>query len=751
MATGLSSEVTFDEETPVVRQISTNANLALGIVGISERGDFGVPIQATSFDEFKKKCGSYTVNSIDCTAAVQGYFDNGGNLLYFARALHCTDATDPTTKTSNYATINLMTTSAAPTSGVATSGVGPWALAHGQTVVLKVNALGNQTGTISATAASRQSGAAGSGFVLADLQTLLINVDGVALPLKTFHTAEFSNILLATAQEVVNSLNAFFASNTAGCVATVTASDHVTITSNRKGLGSGVNIVSGTANAGLGFTTGNQAGGGNVSNVAVVTVTEVIAIFAALPLSGATATNVGGALRFTSSTTGGTSIVQLISSSTALIGFDFAQHTGLAGTPVVSVLVDAKSDGVFGNALQVQVLAPTDGAADRINLYVWSNGVVKERFFNVSFTMTDSRYIESVINDSDIGSDLIKVTDQAPAVPAPGNLPAIGLSANLAGGDDGLSGLVDNDFIGGTSTGGDVGFRVLDAVDIDVMIVPGKATSAIHNAMVTYAEITRAGLCFCILDPPAATSAAGMITYVKQTASLYQLTEMAAMYWPRIKVLNPSQAIYGSGKMLVVPPSGMLAGLYARVDSAKIGGAFDHPAGTDLKYLPKNVLGLESDEVKKKPMRDLIFPSLINPISKEDGPYFVDGARTLRDSGNWPTIGQRRGIIFVEKRLIPGLAFIRHRNIQPKLLGSGTRTVLGFLGSLASSEAFASKDPKKAFFVDFGPALNTAATAKRRTVYARLGIAAAEPAEFVCLLISPDTRALDEELAALTA
>ena len=59
--------------------------------------------------------------------------------------------------------------------------------------------------------------------------------------------------------------------------------------------------------------------------------------------------------------------------------------------------------------------------------------------------------------------------------------------------------------------------------------------------MITYCEIARAGTCFPVLDPPANQTAIQMVTYVKTTASLFNLTEYGAIYWPRIKVANPNQ------------------------------------------------------------------------------------------------------------------------------------------------------------------------------------------------------------------
>lgn len=753
---GLASEVRFQEETPTVRRIDTGAVLSLGVVGVTERGPLHEPILCNDFNEFKAKCGGYTANDLDLVAAVQGFFDNGGTLAWISRVVHHTTADDPTTKTSAIGTLTLQTASVGATAGVVTGSItGPWALVSGDTIVVSVDAGGNVTATFTATAGARESTATGP-FALADLDTLTLTINGVALPTKTFSTTEFTSIAAATVTEVVASLNAFFAANGGVAVATATSGGtKVTITSTRKGTSSGVNVTGGTANAGgkLNFTTGNVAGTGNVANIAAVTAAEAVSIIGTAVGGTASVTNVASAVRITSATTGASSSVQVISTSTAddELGFDNAVHSGNAAGAQNTLRLDGKSDGAYANVLTVRVEAATSGDAAEFNLTVLSSGVVKERFVNLSMLDTAPRFVETIVNDSELGSQLIAAVDLDATIASPNDKPNAGTFGPLTGGSDGLASLADTDFIGGDSTAGATGFRVFDEVDIDVLIVPGRATSAVHNAMITYGEITRAGTVFSVLDPPANTTAQGMVTYVKQTASLYNLSEYAAIYWPRIKVVNPDRTLYGQDASIVVPPSGTVAGVYARVDASKIGGAFEHPAGTDSLYLPRNVVGLETNEVLKKAKRELVFPALINPISKEDGPHFIDGARCLRDNGNWPTIGQRRGVIFVEKKLIPGLAFMRHRNIKPQLFSAGQKTIELFLVTLAQNDAFASSDPKKAFFVDLGGGINNAATARARTVYARIGMATSEPAEFIVLLVTPDTRALDEELAALAA
>lgn len=745
---GLASEVQIQEEQPTVRRIATGATLRLFAEGVTVMGPIGEargPFASES--EWQQVYGGWSAESVDSYAAVRGYFDNGGTQLYFTRVVHTTVQGDPTTKTSTKGTSTIQTVSAAATSGSITSAVQPYNLENNDDLDVKMDGGGTQTFTITATAASRESAA--ETFALSDSETLQVAIDGGSTLTKTFLTGEFVAIGAATAEEVVASLNAFFASQAAGAVATVTSGGtKVTITSNRRGTGSGVNVVGGTANVALAFTTGNVAGTGNVSNVDAVTAAEIVAIMSGL--TGGTASVSSSAVKITSATTGTGSSVQVLASSTAddEMGFDNAVHSGSAGTPVDTLRIDGKWDGAYTDNVRAIVSDASSGEAARFNLAIEVSGVVVERFYNLTMDDADLRFVETIVNNDAAGSIYVAGVD-LDATPV--DRPANGTYGPLAGGGNGLVSLADSDFTGGETTNGSTGFRCFDEIAGDVLIVPGRATSAVHNGMLTYCEITRSGLVYTILDPPANQTAVQMVTYVETTASLLELSEYGAIYWPRVKIANPSRTIFGSDATITVPPSGHLAGIYARNDSRKIGGAFEQPAGVDFG-VPKNVLGLEMDEVRKKTKRELVFPKMINPISQEDGtPIFVDGARNLKSTGNWPSVGQRRGMIFIEQRLIPGLAFMRHRNIKDRLYKEGERSVLVFMLELCKNECFKSTKPTDAFFIDFGPSLNPPSVQAQKRVVARLGVATSEPAEFVVMLVGPDTRALDEELAALAA
>jgi hypothetical protein len=738
----LASEVRVEEEGPSVRRILSSAATLIGAVGVAERGPVGRAVRATSFSEWQRTFGGLTLNNLDVVAAVQGYFDNGGEQLVFARVTHVTVVGDPTTTTSAKASLVLSTASASPTAGVATSGVQPYALDHGQTLSLKVDGGGSQVFTISATSGYFEATSAGP-YALSNGQTIDLTVNGSAVPTKVFSTSEFVSIGAATAGEVVAALNAWLLTNGVAAVATV-STGRVRVTSTRKGTAANVTRTGGTATALAGSAT---AGTGDAANVAQMTAAEVVAKLATL--TGAIAAVVSGAVVVTSSTTGDTSSVQVESSSTATgVGFDNAVHGGSDGTPTPTLTMRGKYDGTYAHEIQVVVAAATNGAADHFNLSFVRAGVTLERWPNLNFDPDSPRYVEAVVNDELTGSLYLTAEDEeAGAV----QVPATGTFGPLAGGSDGLAGLTDTDYVGGESASGATGLRLLDVEEPDVVIVPGRATAATHNGMVTYCEVYRSGLCFAVLDPPASQTAEQIVEYVETTAALSELSDKAAIYWPRVLVANPNQTLFGASPTVVVAPSGHVAGVYARTDARKVGGVFEQPAGTDFG-VPRNVLGLEMPEVKKKRKRDVVFPALVNPISKEKGtPIFIDGARTLKSGSAWPSVGQRRGVMFVERQLIPGLAFMRHRNIKQKLYKEGERTIETFLVDLTRNGAFKSDAPADAFFVDLGPGLNTAAVQAQRTVVARIGLATSEPAEYVILLVGPDTRAVDEELAALSA
>lgn len=738
-ALNLSSEISVREELPQTRPIQAVSTSVLAALGVTERGPHAAT-KVTSYAEFLSVFGSESLNSY-VPNALRAYFDIGGREAWVKRVVHYTDIDDAATKTSDAATVTLQSEATSPGAGTVTCSIPqPWVLAHGDTIIVKVDGGTSYTGTISAVAAL-VTGSNTQPFTMTDGMTLLVAVDGGAAQTISFLTSEFANIATATAAEVAAVINA----KIAGARATV-ATGAVRITSDRKGTGSVITVTGGTSAAVLGLTGATNTGTGNVSNVVAVTAAEIAAMLE-LAVTGALSEAItGGYVRVTSDTTGGSSSIQVMATSTAddELGFDNAVHSGSTGSAADALVIDGKTDGAYANSIRIRVLDASNDEDDHFNLQVEDDGVVVEVFPNLTMAATtEERYALLLVNNEDTGSNLIALSE--PTSPLR-KRPANGLSSVMTGGNDGLTSLADTDYVG--STVSKTGLHGFDyAEDARILIAPGRATAATHLAMLTYCEDTREGSMFAVLDPPSGYDTSEVIEYVTTTAGLYNLSEYGVIYYPWIKVLNPDTALYGDDASIVVPPSGHIAGIYARTDAATPGGVYQPPAGVE-RGVVTGATGLESDETKDKTNRDRLYPKRINPISIVGGRIIVDGVRTLRYDSNFPTVAERRGVIFIEYSVKAGLEFARMRNNDAALRAEVRRTIQQFLIAQMNVGAFRSRKPAEAFLVDVGDELNPPSVTFAGQLIARIGLATQKPAEFINLIFSQDTRALDAELAA---
>lgn len=741
MAELLASKTVIQEEKPRIRRIPTGPTATAGAVGVAERGPVGVATPITSPEEYLNIFGGYSANAFDLPNAIDNFFEEGGQAVWVTRTVHYSDITNPNSATSAAASGTIPTDALAETAASVTgTQVEPFELSDGDTLTVDVDGGGDDTATFNAARAEKTAGSAET-YALADGQTLLIDIDGEGAQTITFLTANFVDIANATALEVANVINAGLVGGGAADVG-----GSVRLHSDKLGTDSSVEVTGGTASAAFSFPGGVTSGTGDAADASAVTVAELKTLIEG-DIAGLTINDVGGAAQIESDTLGATSSLLVNASSTmdGILGIDNALHEGNDAGTINTLQIDGKYDGEYANLVTVEITSATSGNAAEFNLRVLENGVLSEIFPNLSMDDTLTNFVESIVNADDSGSVLITVTDLDAATSAPNDRPADG-TYSMTGGDDGLTSLDDNDFVGSSAALN--GIRSFDETpDIRILMVPGRATSTVHNSMITYCEVTRDGRMFAVLDPPEGLSATQMITYSTVTAALKGLSEFGAIYWPRVLVPNPDKILYGNTDTVVAAPSGALAGMYARIDGASPGGVYEAPAGSEVGIL-NSIRGVETTEVNDEKKRDLIFPELINPITAIRGKTrFVDGARTLKEDGNFPTIGERRGIIFVSASLNDGVEFARHRKIKAKLRNELTRTVDAFMRTQTENDAFASDLPSEAYFVDFSEDLNPASVAFQRKVIGRVGVATAKPAEYIIILISQNTRAIEAELA----
>lgn len=740
----LSSKVIVTEEPPRIRSIIALPTAVLSMVGITPRGPIGVARLYTSFEAWRNVHGPATADSLEVFAAVQAFFEEGGQFLWFTRTAHYTDITDSATLTALFGSIMLQT--AAATAGSLTGvNAAPYDLAPSDDITIDVDNAGPATATFTATASSSTS-ANSETYALTDGWTLTVEIDGGATQTVTFNTADFSAIGAATALEVAAVINTDLVGASADG-----SSGSVVITSDSLGTDSNVNVTGGTAAAAFAFPAA-VAGTGNVADIDAVTYAEFKTVVeAAIPGLTVTETTAGSGIPvITSNTTGVSSEVEITASTNVqtAAGLPAGPDNGTAGTPVNTLEFSGKYRGTYANSLVARILDATSGEATRFDLHILENGFVVETFENLSMDDTDANYVETVLDAAGTGSNLVTAVDQdAGGVERPANG-----DYTLAGGDDGLTGLADSDFIG--SDASDTGLRSFDVVEgITLLAVPGRATAAVHNAMIQYAEVTRGKSIFCVLDPPEALNAAAIVEYVETTANLLGNSEHAAMYWPRVKILNPNKDVFGADDNVTVPNSGHVCGVYARTDASAPGGIYIAPAGTENGIL-RTITGLEDDpdglerhQVFKDTVRDLVYPKLINPISDQGGVLNLDGTRTLKSDGNFPGVAERRGVIFIEQSVKNGIQFARHRNHTSQLRGEVDRTIEKFLRDQMKVGAFRTQNPETAFFIDVSEGLNPPSVVFSNQLIVRVGLATNKTVDWVILKFTQDTRALEQELA----
>lgn len=741
----LSSKVVVLEEQPAIPAITALPSAVLLCIGVTERGPIGDPVLVTSFDEYVATFGGYTTSG-QVAPAVQQFFAANGSFAWVVRTCHYTDLTDPTSFIAVAATKNLQNSGAAATPAtLGPSDPGPFTATDGDTFDMNV-AGAPQTATFSGAAASITDAASYPIAPTAGTETIGITVAGVNGGLEQTVTIGAG---LTTAAGIAADLN----TKLVGVSATVDTGQ-VKLTTDQMGTGASVQVTDeGTLNVTLAFPTTEATGTGNVADIKAITPAEVEAILEA-GIPGIAVTVAGATLIITTTATGPAASVQVLGTSEIDFGFDALLHEGATTAPQDTLTVDGKTPGTYGNAITIRISAASNGAAASFNMAVLKSGLVQETFPNLTMDDTSVDYVETRVNHADFGSQLITVTDLGLVLTPTQARPVNGTSAALTGGNDGLAGLADGDYLGNVA--GPTGLYCFDRVTNGTLLIcPGVTTQAVHLGLIDYAEVTRNGSMFAILDPAAAQTAQQMVTYVTGSG-LQEYSEFGAIYWPRIKIANPSTTIYGTDNAITVPPSGAIAGRMAANDQ-KLGGVYESPAGYLDNYgVLRGILGVEDDPAGKSihpvmdaNVRDLVYPYRINPIRKGDNtPWYIDGGRTLKSTGNFPNVGERRGVIFIENSLRVGLDILRHRFNNRTTRRTAHLIILSFLKREMAKGAFRSTVPAEAFFIDTSDQLNPLANELAGIMTIRVGLATNKPTEFVVLLVTQDTRALQEQLAA---
>jgi len=590
---------------------------------------------------------------------------------------------------------------------VTASSSGPYTLAHGDTLIADIEGVGDQTLTFTATAAARESTGTET-FALSNGQTLTVKIDRGGVQTVEFNTGEFVAIGAATAEEVAAVINAELVGASA---AATSGGTKVTITSDKLGLDSYVEVTGGTANGVLAFNVAEVQGTGNVNDITSVTVSELITLCDATFTngSGVACANVGGALSIVTVLTGASASVAINATSTAdsKIGLDNATHTGFSGAAQNTLKFTGKYYGsTVGNSLAVAITAADSGTASEFNVLVYLSGVLRETFRNVTMDSTADNYVETVMNVNAGRSALVAAADQSATGTPTQRRPANIAATSLAGGNDGLASIADADFSGTSASA--AGIRALDSLSLidqgDIMVCPDRATEAVQDAGAAYCEDQLKQTCVFIPVTPVSTSYTSAQTHA---TSLDASEQRTGCLWPWVKCANPDKAVFGTAEELTVSPDCMWAATMARNGQQMEERMFNQP-GNPMYGELKGATGIETDIGNKSWVREAVAPFRINTVrwgKLPTGQYgaWVDDVMSGKSTGNWLSVGEQRGVAHIKKTIA---LYMETRRTQPnnqKNRKIDEIVITGYLEGWTSKGAFASQNPEEAFYVNTDP------------------------------------------------
>jgi phage tail sheath protein FI len=213
----------------------------------------------------------------------------------------------------------------------------------------------------------------------------------------------------------------------------------------------------------------------------------------------------------------------------------------------------------------------------------------------------------------------------------------------------------------------------------------------------------------------------------------------AAFYFPWVQVFDPAAALLtakqsppGDG-LIFTPPSGHVAGIYARTDATR--GVFKAPANepvlgaTGLRY------GLTNAD------QDVLNDNGVNLIRPLTGAIRIWGARTNGGdaNGNFKYISTRRFFNFLRVSIDQGTQFVVFEPNGPALWQRIIRSVGDFLLLQWREGALVGETPAKAFFVKCDADTNPPEVREAGQVVTEIGVAIIKPAEFVIFRIQQMT------------
>jgi phage tail sheath protein FI len=391
---------------------------------------------------------------------------------------------------------------------------------------------------------------------------------------------------------------------------------------------------------------------------------------------------------------------------------------------VAGLRLQALEAGPTGNDVSVEVADASEPADDTFKLVVKRGGRVEETYDNVSVKKGKTN-VATIVNTQ---SKLIQIEETAGGAMA---RPANGAHPLSGGSGSAPVRVTTADYVGDSAKR--TGFGGLEAIDPITMVacpdlmaiyqrggIDLEGVQAVQTAMMNHCELM--GDRVAILDAPPGLNAQQVREW-RQDKARYD-SKYASLYWPWLRVFDP-----GTGQNIFVPPSGHMAGIWARNDTER--GVHKAPANEVVR----GAIGLETNITKGE--HDLLNPVGINCIRAFPGRGIrVWGARTISSDPSWRYLNVRRLFNYIEESIFEGTQWVVFEPNDQDLWERVKRTINAFLFRCWREGMLFGASSEQAYYVKCDEETNPVETRDVGQLIVEIGIAPVKPAEFVIFRIA---------------
>jgi phage tail sheath protein FI len=204
-------------------------------------------------------------------------------------------------------------------------------------------------------------------------------------------------------------------------------------------------------------------------------------------------------------------------------------------------------------------------------------------------------------------------------------------------------------------------------------------------------------------------------------------TSYAALYYPWVRVLDPL-----TNTQIFLPPSGFVAGIYARNDINR--AVFKAPANEVVN------LALGFEVMISKAQQEVLNPEGINCFRFFEGRgYRLWGARTATSNTEMIYVSLRRYFVYLEHSIDKGTQFAVFEPNGENLWGNVRRMISSFLLDEWRAGGLLGSKPEEAYFVRCDRSTMSQNDLDNGRLICLVGVAPVKPAEFVIFRIGQFT------------